>query len=1093
MKVYRFLIVLCVLGSLASCQNAKVTKEKLYNAFQNPPSEAQPRVWWHWMNGNITKDGISKDLQWMKRSGIAGFMNFDAGMATPQIVPERLIYMTPGWKDAFAFATSLADSLGLEMSVASAPGWSFTGGPWVKPKNGMKKLVWRELWVKGGTTFDAALPEPYKVIGKYQNIPLHANAREDYYEDIAVLAYKLPEKEVPMSELKPKISSNAGSFTLEQLTDGDLASSQPLHAGRNGVSWIQYQFRDLQTIKAVTVVDGRIRSQWGAPVETCSKYLAVSNNGVNFSKVLDIPNSSALAQTVSFEPVTGRYFRVVFRNNEVNSQNSSASRQVGIRPTMISELVLHPVTKINHAEEKAGFASPADLQRYDTPSTKDAVRLENVVDLTKKVKDGKLTWQVPEGYWKIVRFGYSLTGKENHPAPPEATGLEVDKMDARAVKDYFEHYISMYMDASKGMMGKRGVQFMLTDSYEAEQETWTPLMKEEFEKRRGYSLLPWLPVLTGNIVNSAGESERFLWDWRKTIGELVVENHYDQLTEILKPYHMGRYSESQENGRVYLADGMEVKRTATYPMSAAWTPNNMGASTPTMSQADIRESASVAHVYGQNINAAESLTAYGLEGNAWSFYPGNLKPIADMEIASGLNRFVIHTSPHQPVDDKIPGLGLGPFGQWFDRHDTWAEHAKSWTDYLGRSCYLLQQGKFVADILYYYGEDNNITGLFGGELPKIPSGYNYDFVNADALTHLVGVKKKMLTTPSGMSYKVLFLDKNVKRMSLTVLRKIAELAKKGAVICGTKPEIPASLLDSQKEFNDLINQIWNTNRPNVYDETVSLQEALQSQGIQPDVTLVDDSIRFVHRTLPTAEIYWVNNSSNQAKHVELSFRVSDKLPEVWHPETGEKEAVSYKMLDDRTVVTLDLVQQDAVFVIFSGRAKEREVVLPKLEKKEVLAIDGSWNVSFQEKRGAPQSIVMEKLTDFSLSKDAGVKYFSGTASYQKEFEVPDSLYNADATYYLDLGEVRNMAEVFVNGQNMGFFWKSPYIVPVTSLQKGKNKLEIKVTNQWVNRLIGDVQPDAKDKITYTAMQFYAPDAPLLPSGLLGPVKLWSQK
>ena len=1093
MKVCRFLIVLCVLGSLASCQNAKVTKEKLYNAFQNPPSEAQPRVWWHWMNGNITKDGISKDLQWMKRSGIAGFMNFDAGMATPQIVPERLIYMTPGWKDAFAFATSLADSLGLEMSVASAPGWSFTGGPWVKPKDGMKKLVWRELWVKGGTTFDATLPEPYKVIGKYQNIPLHANAREDYYEDIAVLAYKLPEKEVPMSELKPKISSNAGSFTLEQLTDGDLASSQPLHAGRNGVSWIQYQFRDLQTIKAVTVVDGRVRSQWGAPVETSSKYLAVSNNGINFSKVLDIPNSSALAQTVSFEPVTGRYFRVVFRNNEVNSQNSSASRQVGIRPTMISELVLHPVTKINHAEEKAGFASPADLQRYDTPSTKDAVRLENVVDLTEKVKDGKLTWQVPEGYWKIVRFGYSLTGKENHPAPPEATGLEVDKMDARAVKDYFEHYISMYMDASKGMMGKRGVQFMLTDSYEAEQETWTPLMKEEFEKRRGYSLLPWLPVLTGDIVNSAGESERFLWDWRKTIGELVVENHYDQLTEILKPYHMGRYSESQENGRVYLADGMEVKRTATYPMSAAWTPNNMGASTPTMSQADIRESASVAHVYGQNINAAESLTAYGLEGNAWSFYPGNLKPIADMEIASGLNRFVIHTSPHQPVDDKIPGLGLGPFGQWFDRHDTWAEHAKSWTDYLGRSCYLLQQGKFVADILYYYGEDNNITGLFGGELPKIPSGYNYDFVNADALTHLVGVKKKMLTTPSGMSYKVLFLDKNVKRMSLAVLRKIAELAKKGAVICGTKPEIPASLLDSQKEFNDLINQIWNTNRPNVYDEAVSLQEALQSQGIQPDVTLVDDSIRFVHRTLPTAEIYWVNNSSNQAKHVELSFRVSDKLPEVWHPETGEKEAVSYKMLDDRTVVTLDLVQQDAVFVIFSGKAKEREIVLPKLEKKEVLAIDGSWNVSFQEKRGAPQSIVMEQLTDFSLFKDAGVKYFSGTASYQKEFEVADSLYNADATYYLDLGEVRNMAEVFVNGQNLGFFWKSPYIVPVTSLQKGKNKLEIKVTNQWVNRLIGDAQPGVKDKITYTAMQFYAADAPLLPSGLLGPVKLWSQK
>lgn len=1045
------------------------------------------------MNGNITKDGIYKDLSWMKRSGIAGFMNFDAGLATPQIVPERLIYMTPGWKDAFAYATSLADSFGLEMSVASAPGWSFTGGPWVKPQDGMKKLVWRELRVKGGKTIETQLPEPYKVIGKYQNIPLRANAPEGYYEDIAVLAYKLPDQDVSMDELKPRVSSNSGSFTLQQLTDGDLTNSRPLYAGRNGMAWIQYEFKDLQTIKAVTVVDGRVRSQWGAPVEVCTKYLAVSNNGVNFSKVVDIPNSSAPAQTVSFEPVTGRYFRILFRNNDVNSQNSSASRQVSIRPTMVSEVVLHSTMKINHAEEKAGFASPADLQKYDTPSTTDAVKLKDVIDITEKVKDGKLTWDAPDGNWKIVRFGYSLTGKENHPAPPEATGLEVDKMDARAVKDYFEHYISMYMDASKGMMGKRGVQFMLTDSYEAEQETWTPLMREEFEKRRGYDLLPWMPVLKGEVVNSAGESERFLWDWRKTIGELVVENHYDQLTEILKPYHMGRYSESQENGRVYLTDGMEVKRTATYPMSATWMPNKVGASTPTMSQADIRESASVAHIYGQNINAAESLTAYGLEGNAWSFFPGNLKPIADMEMASGLNRFVIHTSPHQPVDDKIPGLGLGPYGQWFDRHDTWAEYAKSWTDYLGRSCYLLQQGKFVADILYYYGEDNNITGLFGGELPKIPLGYNYDFINEDALTHLLNVKKKMLVTPSGMSYKVLFLEKNVKRMSLNVLRKLAELAKKGAVICGSKPEIPASLLDTQKEFNELINQIWNMSRPNVYDESVSLQEVLRAQDVQPDVTITADSIRFVHRSLLSAEIYWVNNYSSQPKQVKLSFRVSDKLPEVWHPETGKKEAVSYKMAENRAEVTLDMVQQDALFVVFSGKAKEKEVVLKKPEKKEILAIEGSWDVSFQKKRGAPQSIKMETLTDFALSPDAGVKYFSGTSSYQKEFDLSESQFDANATYYMDLGDVRNMAEVFINGQSVGFFWKAPYIVPLSFLQKGKNKLEIKVTNQWVNRLIGDLQPGVKEKITYTAVQFYKPDSPLLPSGLLGPVTLWIEK
>ena len=400
-------------------------------------------------------------------------------------------------------------------------------------------------------------------------------------------------------------------------------------------------------------------------------------------------------------------------------------------------------------------------------------------------------------------------GITNHPASPEATGLEVDKLDPAAVKRYFTTYLDQYKNATGGLMGKKGLQYMVTDSWEAGAQNWTGNLPSEFQKRRGYSMIPWMPVLSGHVVKSSEASEQFLFDFRKTLSDLVAEYHYDALTKILADRGMKRYTESHENGRALIADGMEVKRTAAIPMSAIWTPNAfINQNDLTYHTADIRESASVAHIYGQNIVAAESLTALGLPSSAWSYSPETLKPTADLALAHGLNRFVIHTSVHQPVDDKIPGLGLGPFGQWFTRHETWADHAKVWTDYLSRSSYLLQHGKFVADIVYYYGEDNNITGLFGKVMPSIPEGYNFDFINADALMNLLAFKDGKLVTPSGMSYQVLVLDNNAKKMSLPVLTKIRALVKAGAVLVGPKPDATPSLSDDQNEFAKLVNEIW---------------------------------------------------------------------------------------------------------------------------------------------------------------------------------------------------------------------------------------------------------------------------------------------
>jgi hypothetical protein len=489
-------------------------------------------------------------------------------------------------------------------------------------------------------------------------------------------------------------------------------------------------------------------------------------------------------------------------------------------------------------------------------------------------------------------------------------------------------------------------------------------------------------------------------------------------------------------------------------------------------------------------------------GNAWSYDPQKLKPTADLELASGLNRFVIHTSVHQPVDDKIPGLGLGPFGQWFNRHETWAEQAKAWTDYLSRSCYMLQQGKFVADIVYYYGEDNNITALFGNKPPAIPEGYNFDYINADALINLLSVKNGYLVTPSGMSYRVLHLDSSARKISLPVLHKIAQLVKEGATISGVKPESSPSLKDDQQEFQRLVAEVWGIQKSSKASATgkvytgKSIQEVLTDLNIQPDFTYTkvaeDKKLLYVHRKLTDRDIYWVNNRNDRNEKIEATFRVSGKMPQIWHPETGKTEPTSYRIEGNRTTVTLNLAPNDAVFVVFGAQATQTSVTRPERTEKEVATIGGSWNVSFQPNRGAPASAAFEKLTSWTENNDAGIKYFSGTATYSKTINVPANAISKGAQLWLDLGDVKNIAEVTVNGKSLGVLWKKPFRLEASNvLKSGENKVEIKITNLWVNRLIGDAQPDVKQKITYTTIPFYKASSPLLPSGLLGPVKIIS--
>jgi hypothetical protein len=1087
----------------------------LYDNFVNPSQEWRPRVWWHWMNGNITKHGIRNDIEWMNRAGIGGFHIFDAGMATPQVVPERLIFMTPGWKDALKYAVDLGDSLGMEVAMTSAPGWSNTGGPWVKPEDAMKKLTWRTINIKGGKKVTVTLPAPYKTTGFFQNMAPADNAttfisgktNDEWYQDVRVVA-------IPNDE--SKVSNDED----EVLTDNDLSTFVTLTPkSKDDKVFVQIKYSKPTTIKSLSICDGNVRSEWADAPAPVTKYLEASDDGKTWRKVCDIPTGEVALQTIDIPKTKSKYFRVLF--DAPVDQNPYAGldgKQTESKPLPVKvyELNLYPELKINHAEEKAGFATPFDLEEYPTKGNGEFASSDNVIDVTDYVKDGVLTWDAPKGNWTIYRFGYSLTGKRNHPASPEATGLEVTKLDSGAVARYINHYIGLYKDATGGKIGKKGITHFLIDSYEAGWETWCPKMAEEFQKRRGYSLWKWMPVLTGQIIDSPERSEEFLFDWRKTIGELIHENLYGQIARIAHDNGMTTYFEAHENGRLYEPDGMDVKRHADIPMAAAWCPTKSSSgSTVPMAESDIRESSSVMHLYGKKFSAGESLTANGMRETAYKFYPGNLKPVADMMMANGQTRFVIHESTHQPVDSLKPGLGMMIFGQWFNRNETWAERAKPWTDYLSRSCYLLGQGKAVADIAYYYGEDNNVTSLFGVNHPNIPDTYYYDYVNPTALIDLLEWDGKEYTTPCGMTYRVLALDKAAHRMPLPILRKINRLAEEGGLIIGDSPDVEPTLNGDKGEFASLCDNIWGKQRSNVLSG-VSVAEGLKRFGIEPDFE-GGDSLRYVHRTVvggigkananetDRTEIYWVSNTSDKSRTVKASFRIIGMKPVIWHPEDGRQEDADYEIKDGRTIVNLPLTEHDAVFVVFTtspspigegrGGASKVDIIFRHL--------DTPWTVTFNEKNGGPRGTqTFDKLISWTDSQNDSIKYYSGTAVYHNSLLFSETELH-QGRYILDLGKVGCIATVSVNGKEIATLWHSPYRVDITDALKAQSladghkgrtlqtQIDIEVINLWPNRIIGDQQPGCKHKYTYTSFPyFYKADSKLVPSGLMGPVEFY---
>jgi hypothetical protein len=1132
-------IVLCALTLGVHGQSQQ--GDPLLRGFQSPPDSAKPRVWWHWMNGNVSKEGIKADLEWMKRVGIGGFQNFDGGGmgGAATLVPKRVDFLSPEWKDAFKYAATLADQLGLEMTRASSPGWSETGGPWVQPAQGMKKFVWTETRVEGGKPFAGTLAKPPSETGPFQNLVGSGNAQGaenpskygPWYADAAVVGFPLPDAAKPLAQLQPKITSSGGSFDPAALTDGDYLKATLLPAAATGEkAWIQFEFAAPQTVYGMSLYSGTSGRGGGPGGGSSNQNLEASDNGQDFRIVAPFTSG---ARTVAFAPVTARFFRFTVlaqaapanpagggpggapagagqgRGAGGGARAGMGGAPAGPAGTPIAEFTLRTAPTVNRVEEKEAFTTGNGVGSMPTPAypAGSAIRKSDVIDLTARMNpDGTLNWTPPAGNWRVLRLGYSLLGAFNRPAPPEATGLEADKLSKKHMTAYYTYYLDQLKGAAGAEMGQRGLQYILNDSWEAGQANWTDEMIGEFTKRRGYDMKPWLPVLVGHVVESSEASDRFLWDFRKTIADLTAENNYDLLGEMAKARGMkGRYSEAHETGRVYIADGMDVKRNAAIPMGAMWAVNAQGVGSPwggAMNQnahiqlsyaADNQESASVAHIYGQNIAAAESLTG----GAAYVWYPESLKPSADAEMAFGINRFVIHTSAHQATE-HLPGITLG-VGQWFTRHETWGELAKPWTTYLARSCFMLQQGVYGADILYYYGDDANVTGLFNQAHPALPDGYPFDYASSDVVLNRLTATGGRLTTASGMSYRLLVLDKNAQRMQLAVLRKIRDYVNAGAAVVGLKPTESPTNSDDQAEFKRIADELWGSGSG---ERTVgkgrvfagmTAADAVKALKIDPDFEYVkpqpDTLLMFMHRRVSDGEIYWVDNRHDREENVDVTFRVAGKAPEFWHADTGVVEPASYRVVTGRTVVPLRLNGDDAVFVVFRKPASAPSRTVPEVRQTELATIDGSWDVAFEPNRGAPAKVTFDKLASWTENADAGVKYFSGIATYTKVVQAPAAWFKPGAQVWLDLGDVKNIADVAVNGKPVGAAWRKPFRVNLTgALKAGANTLEVKVANVWVNRIIGDQQPDAT-KIT--TVQSYRAGSPLVPSGLLGPVKVLS--
>ncbi|MGF7078717.1 glycosyl hydrolase [Mucilaginibacter sp. UYCu711] len=771
--------------------------------------------------------------------------------------------------------------------------------------------------------------------------------------------------------------------------------------------------------------------------------------GTVFGEVLPEPNETVSATYLSSAGIAADYKRKSARQ----AQNPKTPKFIG--------------------HEIAVLAIPQGVKA-------DAFRVINLSD--KIDADGRLRWDAPAGKWKILRFAYQPTNKG------DVWGLFTDGMSAEALDTTWRHTIGRMLKEMTPAE-KRGLTGIEDDSWEGGETTWTKQFPQKFKDLRNYDLIPRLPALVGITIGDSVQSDGIRRDYYRTIADLIAKNHYGRLKELANKHGLISYSEASGPNSAQL-DGMKNSNGVDVAMGEFWVPS---VHRPTPDRRFLlRNTANANHIYGKLLTPCEAFTSVGPHWEETFF---DLKNVADQAFCDGANSIVFHNFSHSSSVTGKPGFVYFA-GTHYSRNVTWWEQTPAFNAYVGRCSYMLQQGLFVADALYYVGD-----GIGHGEpqktQPALPArGYDHDNLNLDALLTRVSVKNGRFVLPDGMSYKILVMPGQAK-MDLKALEKINSLVAAGGIVVGPRPDGVAGLVGSETAWEEkIISDIWDKPAAKhvIADRTAA--EVLNDLHIAPDFAYTGLSnagdIDWIHRKAGNEDIYFIASRWDAQEKINATFRVNGKRPEIWDPVTGEtRPATAFTQANGLTTVPLEFDPRGSVFIVFrkpiaihtQGNARSN---YPALVTKTMLT--GGWELHFDPKWGGPATLHIDSLMDWTKFDDYNIRHYSGTAVYNKTFRVDKA--SARKKLILDLGVVHEEAVVKVNGVNMGVIWTKPAQVDISrAAHPGINKLEITVVNLWPNRLIGDEPLPVEKRFTLTNMHKFNKDTPLYPSGLIGPVKL----
>ena len=1039
--------VLFVMLSCSACSDNKMERE-----FASPPEEVQTAVYWYWISGNISKEGVVDDLNAMKRAGIN--RAFIGNIGQDGLYTEHNVKLfSDEWWEILHTALKTASELGIEIGIFNSPGWSQSGGPWVKPEQSMRYLASSKTMVSGG-----------------KEISLIMEAPVDNFQPVRTIAYPSPENDLKKIQFRLEKSSKIKDLT-----------SLPTHCINEVTVFLDKP----------TVVRSLILYPSKKPIETMAHLDAKTIDG--WKRIADFKvDRSNPALNVGFVP----YAPVTISFPAVESDEFRLTLDATWRAGGIEDIELFSVPRVSsYAEKTLAKMCQTPLPYWDHYMWSEEPELDDkslvidpakVIDISDKVTtESVLKWNVPEGNWTILHVGMTPTGVTNSPATPEATGLEIDKMSREHVESHFDAFIGEIL---RRIPEKDRTTFkvVVEDSYETGGQNITDGMLEDFEATYGYSMLPYLPVYYGEVVGDPQMSERFLWDLRRFIADKVAYEYVGGLKKVSNAHGLTTWLECYGHWG-FPGEFLQYGGQSDEIGGEFWSVGELG-------DIENRAASSCGHIYGKRKIWAESNTS---GGPAYSRSPVDMKQRTDRFFTEGINATLLHLYIEQAYPDRYPGINA-PYGNEFDAHNTWYSHLDLFTAYLKRCNYMLQQGLNIADVAYLIGEDApKMTGL---QHPSLPKGYQFDYINAEVLMQSAEVVDGKIQLPHGTTYRVLVLPP-IETMRPELLEKIKKLVYEGAVVLGKAPHRSPSLQNyplADAKVEAIARELWgeyyekqgvNSYGKGTVFHGYNLEEVFAKIELAPDFATVPvDPVLFNHRSMEDAEIYFVSNQSNAPIEFTPVFRVGEEwYPEFWNPVDGSIQALpEFEYTDEGVKGPVCLDALGSGFVVF------RPKVTKTLNKKNFpkatsfVEISEPWNLSFEGKLSSPDSMKLDELINLSESDDKELRYFSGTITYDNEFEMTKTANRI----MIDLGKVECMAKVYVNGQCAGGTWCEPYKVDITDyVLEGNNTLKIEVVNKWVNRIVGDLQLPVEERKIWLTTQHYKSSSPLPPSGLIGPVKV----